>query len=298
MKTKMANMNRAMMFVENSERELAKLDGLIGMEEYKKTMRQIMGLQKRKVFSYIKGIDTRPVSYDMCFLGNPGTGKTTICHKTAELFYRAGIVSSDKLMIAGRSDLVGEHVGETALKTKKLLEKASGHVLLIDEAYSLLDDRDGSFGDESINTLVEIMENCRGKQVLVFAGYRNKMQQFLDKNPGLRSRIPYTVHFEDYSSEQLYHIAEQFAREDDCCFHPDVHQKLLEIFDYAKEIPEFGNARYARNLIEQAESRRCESIDFLEMMQLYGTNPIQLMPEDFEPIITDKPSKPRRIGFL
>lgn len=299
MKTNEDNMNRAIRFACNANKELAQLDELIGMESYKKAMREMIGLQKRTVIAHIRGHAVRVPSYNMCFLGNPGTGKTSIGETTADIFYRAGIVNSSKPIVVGRSDLVGEHVGETALKTKQVLAGGIGHVVLIDEAYALMDDRDGSFGDEAINTLVEVMENCRGKQVLIFAGYWHKMQTFLDRNPGLRSRIPFMVHFEDYSSEQLYRIAEKFANEDKFSFHPDVRRKLISIFDDArKSTAEFGNARYARNLIERAESRRYDCIDFCDLLDISDLEMIQLMPEDFEPIETASPAPVRKIGFV
>lgn len=298
MKENKMDMNRAVQFAVNSKMELDKLDSLIGMDEYKNTMRQIIAAQKRMIIAYSKGRNVRLPSFHMCFLGNPGTGKTSVSHKTAGIMYRAGIVNSDKLLVAGRSDLVGEHVGETAIKTKTLLKKASGGVLLIDEAYALMDDREGSYGDEAINTLVEAMENYRDKLVIIFAGYPDRMKRFLANNPGLQSRIPYTVHFPDYSSDQLYSIAEKFAKEDGYYFHPDVREKLISIFNAAKCDPEFGNARYVRNLIERAEATKSERIDILEILKLSDDELFQLTSRDFASVsmVKDYVSD-RKIGF-
>ncbi len=298
MKEQQLNMNRAIQFALNIKQETEKLEAMIGMEDFKATMRQIFGAQKRMVIAQSKGRNIRPASFHMCFLGNPGTGKTSACHEVAGILYRAGIVESDKLLVAGRSDLVGEHVGETAIKTKKLLKKAAGGVLLIDEAYSLMDDRGGSFGDEAINTLVEEMENCRENLVIIFAGYPDRMNHFLANNPGLQSRVPYTVHFRDYSTDQLCNIAEKFAEEDGYYFHPDVRKKLASIFDTAKQDPVFGNARYARNVIEKAESLKSDRIDILEILKLSDDDLFQLTPDDFVPITTAKEfAAEKKIGF-
>lgn len=298
MKDNRLNMNRAIQFALNGKQELENLDSMIGMDDYKFAMRQIIATQKRMIIAQSKGRTIRTPSFHMCFLGNPGTGKTSVSRRTADILYRAGIVDSDKLLIAGRSDLVGEHVGETAIKTKKLLKKASGGVLLIDEAYALMDDREGSYGDEAINTLVEEMENCRDNLVIIFAGYPNRMKRFLANNPGLQSRIPYTVHFQDYTSEQLYSIAAKFAEEDGYYFHSAVREKLISIFDIAKKDPEFGNARYARNLIEKAESMKSDRIDIIDILKLSDDDLFQLMPEDFSSIVTAKEfASEKKIGF-
>ena len=293
------DMNRAVRFAVNSTKELEKLDALIGMEDYKTTMRQIVAAQKRMIIARSKGRTLRAPSFHMCFLGNPGTGKTSAGHKTAELLYRAGIVNSEKLTVVGRSDLVAEYVGQTAVKTKKLLKEAAGGVLLIDEAYALMDDRGGSFGDEAINTLVEEMDTCRDNLVIIFAGYPDRMKQFLANNPGLQSRIPYTVHFRDYSTDQLFSIAESFAEEDGYYFHPDVRDTLISIFNTAKKDPEFGNARYVRNLVEKAEAIKSDRIDILDIVKLSEDELFQLMPEDFASIVTVKDLvAEKKIGFF
>lgn len=298
MKDSQLNMNRAIQFAVNSKQELENLDSIVGMEDYKIAMRQVIATQKRMIIAHSKGRSVRSPSFHMCFLGNPGTGKTSVSHKTADILYRAGIVDCDKLLVAGRSDLVGEHVGETAIKTKKLLKRASGGVLLIDEAYALMDDREGSYGDEAINTLVEEMESCRDNLVIIFAGYPNRMKHFLANNPGLQSRIPYTIHFQDYTSDQLCNIAEKFAEEDGYYFHPSVREKLVSIFDIAKKDPEFGNARYARNVIEKAESMKNDRIDIMDILKLSDDDLFQLTPEDFASIITVKEfASEKKIGF-
>ena len=298
MKENQTKMDRAIQFALNIQQEYDKLNSMVGMEEFKAAMQQIFGAQKRMVIAQSKGHRIRPASFHMCFLGNPGTGKTSACHEVADLLYRAGIVDSSKLMVAGRSDLVGQYFGSTAIKTRQLLDKASGGVLLIDEAYSLLDDRRGSYGDEAINTLVEEMDKRRDSLVIIFAGYNDRMTEFLANNPGLQSRIPYTVHFKDYSADQLCTIAEKFAKEDGFYFHPDVREKLTSIFNTAKQDPCFGNARYARNLVEKAESAKCDRVNIMDLAALSDDDLFRLTPEDFESLaVAREVIVEKKIGF-
>lgn len=291
-------LDRMVQFAASEKQEMEKLNNLIGLEEFKKAMRRVVAAQKRQIIACSRGREIRPASFHMCFLGNPGTGKTEMSRYAAKLLYKSGAVSTDKFLIADRSHLVGEHVGETAIKTKALLKKASGGVLLIDEAYALTEDREGSYGDEAINTLVEEMESCRGDLVIIFAGYPDRMKRLLSSNPGLQSRIPYTVHFQDYSVDQLFAIAEKFAADDGFYFRDDVHEKLNSIFSVAMKAPEFGNARYVRNLIEQAETDKIGKIDIMELKNLTDDEIFQLTADDFVPLAGVNQYVPeRKIGF-
>lgn len=291
-------LDRMVQFAASEKQEMEKLNNLIGLEEFKKAMRRVVAAQKRQIIACSRGRDIRAASFHMCFLGNPGTGKTEMSRYAAKLLYKSGAVGTDKFLIADRSHLVGEHVGETAIKTKALLKKASGGVLLIDEAYALMEDREGSYGDEAINTLVEEMENCRGDLVIIFAGYPDRMKKLLSSNPGLQSRIPYTVHFQDYTVDQLFAIAEKFAADDGFYFRGDVREKLNSIFSVAMKAPEFGNARYVRNLIEQAETDKIGRIDIMELKNLTDDEIFQLTADDFLPLADVSQYVPeRRIGF-
>lgn len=291
-------LDRMVQFAASEKQEMEKLNHLIGLEEFKKAMRRVVAAQKRQIIACSRGREIRPASFHMCFLGNPGTGKTEMSRYAANLLYKSGAVGTDKFLIADRSHLVGEHVGETAIKTKALLKKASGGVLLIDEAYALMEDREGSYGDEAINTLVEEMESCRGDLVIIFAGYPDRMKRLLSSNPGLQSRIPYTVHFQDYTVDQLFAIAEKFAADDGFYFRGDVREKLNSIFSAAIKAPEFGNARYVRNLIEQAETDKIGRIDIMELKNLTDDEIFQLTADDFVPLADASQYVPeRRIGF-
>ena len=156
-------------------------------------------------------------------------------------------------MEVGRSDLVAKYVGWTAKTVQEKFKAAMGGVLFIDEAYALADDRGGSFGDEAINTIVQEMENRREDLVVIFAGYPEEMERFLDKNPGLRSRIAFHVPFADYSAEELCDIAMLIGRQKGVSFSADAVEKLYTVFEVARLQPDFGNGRYARNAVEQAK---------------------------------------------
>lgn len=292
------DIDRMVAFALSAQQEMEKLEHLTGLSEFKKTMKAIMSAQKQQIIACSRGRTAHDPSFHMCFLGNPGTGKTKMARYAADILYRAGLVSTDKFIVAGRSDLVGDHVGETAIKTKRLLARASGGVLFIDEAYSLMDDRDESFGDEAINTLVDEMDNRRGNLVIILAGYPNRMNQLLTKNPGLQSRVPFTVHFDDYTEDQLYDIAEEFAAQDGYYFREDVRDKLTVIFRNAMKDCEFGNARYVRNLVERAEAAKADQIDLMEIMSLSDDQLFQLTPSEFSSIALVKDyAEERRIGF-
>ena len=294
----MSKFNRMLRFERSGGKALQELDSLTGLKEFKETMNLIVKGQKRQVVSMMRQKPLREISNNMCFLGNPGTGKTAMSRRAASLLYQCGAISRGELLIAGRGDLVGEHVGETALKTKALLQKAKGAVLLIDEAYALVDDRDGSFGDEAISTLVEYMDREREQLTIIFAGYPEKMERFLEINPGLRSRIPHMIHLPDYSEEELYSIAEKFAQEDGYWFAEDVKEKMVEHLCAAKQAPEFGNARYVRNLVDRAELEKARKIDLSKLMELPDEEVFRLEAADFIPLqAAAKYTRQKRIGF-
>ena len=298
MKEHQTNLDRAIQFFLSNKSELEQLKQLTGLQEFKDTIHQILSAQKRFIIARSRGRNIQPSTFHMCFLGNPGTGKTEMSKLTAQILYRAGIVSKDTLTVAGRSSLVGDHVGETALKTKALLKKASGGVLLIDEAYALMDDRSNSYGDEAINTLVEELEKYRGNLVMILAGYPDKMAHLLDTNPGLQSRIPFTVHFPNYTTNQLCSIAEKMAEEDGYYFREDVSEKLTEILNNARKDPSFGNARYVRSLIEKAEATKSDRVDLTKLMTLSDDELFQLTPTEFQNLSSVRACAPqKKIGF-
>ena len=230
-----------------------RLQGLIGLTEAKEVMDKALGFFKMQKLFADRGINTDQPSMHMVFTGNPGTAKTTVARLFAEVMRDNGLLSRGDLIEVGRADLVGKFVGHTAPLVKAAFARAKGGVLFIDEAYSLVDDRSGMYGDEAINTIVQEMENNREDTIVIFAGYPDKMEGFLDRNPGLRSRIAFHIPFADYSPDELCAIATHIADEQKLTITEEAQDKLRRVFATACKQNDFGNGRYARNLIEKAK---------------------------------------------
>lgn len=188
-------------------------------------------------------------------------------------------------------------MGWTAPAIQKKFRQAEGGVLFIDEAYALVDDRDGSYGDEAINTIVQEMENHRDNVVVIFAGYPDKMETFLQKNPGLRSRIAFHVPFDDYSTDELCDIARLLTRRKGLEFSRDACKKLEQLFSAAREQDDFGNGRYVRNVIEKAQMAQAVRLLDKDYDQITSKDITTLQAEDIElPVIKEKKGQP--IGFI
>ena len=230
----------------------AMLDDLIGLDEVKEQVKKITAFAKLKKDMENKGVETIPMSLNMEFVGNPGTAKTTVARIMAGLLYEIGILSNEDIVEVGRADLVGQYVGHTADRVRSAFKRAKGRVLFIDEAYSLLDDVNGSFGDEAINTIVQEMENCREDTVVIFAGYPDKMENFVARNPGLRSRIPFVLRFRDYSVDEMVRITEAETKKRGFSLSPDAKIKIKEICSKASGNITLGNGRFCRNIVENA----------------------------------------------
>ena len=270
---------------------------MIGLDEAKKIIRQALAYAKaQKVFSE-KGMASDHLSMHMVFSGNPGTAKTTVARLFARIMRENHLLSKGHLIEVGRGDLIGKYVGWTAPAIQKKFRQAEGGVLFIDEAYSLVDDRDGSYGDEAINTIVQEMENHRDNVVVIFAGYPDKMETFLQKNPGLRSRIAFHVPFEDYSTDELCDIARLLTRRKGLEFSRDACKKLEQLFSAAREQDDFGNGRYVRNMIEKAQMAQAVRLLDKDYDQITSKDITTLQAEDIElPVIKEKKGQP--IGFI
>ena len=229
------------------------LDEMIGLSEAKDLIKKAINYYKMQKLYEAKGIKRDNPAMHMLFTGNPGTAKTTVARLFARIMRENGLLSRGHLVEVGRGDLVGKFVGWTAPLVQDAFKNASGGVLFIDEAYSLVDDRNGSYGDEAINTIVQEMENHRADVVVIFAGYPDKMAGFIAKNPGLRSRIAFHVPFADYSSGELCEIAELISRKNGMKFETAALEKLHTVFDSARLNVDFGNGRYVRNIFEQSK---------------------------------------------
>lgn len=188
----------------------------------------------------------------MLFLGNPGTGKTTVASIMANILYELGYIKKNKFIDVTAKDLVAEYVGQTAIKTSKIIESALDGVLFIDEAYSIVSgNRNASFGEESIATLVQAMEKHKDRLVVIFAGYTLEMKNFLNANPGIASRIGYTFEFSNYTTPELIQILEKHAQKKGFTIEEDAKSSIIEIIDANKNTRNFGNARFMINLFEK-----------------------------------------------
>ena len=275
-----------------------KLQSLIGLENAKSVIDRIIGYNKANRMFREAGIPDMDPSYHMVFTGSPGTAKTTVARLFARIMKDNGILPKGNLIEVGRQDLVGKYVGWTAKAVEEAFDKARGSVLFIDEAYSLCDGREGSFGDEAINAIVQMMENRRSDTVVIFAGYSDRMKLFLSRNPGLRSRISYHVDFEDYSVDQLMAILGTMTDAAHMHLSSEAENKVRDMFDTARQCSDFGNGRFARNLFEQARVNLAYRISSLDGKSVSFDTLSTILPEDFEFSSAMKPDPPkRRMGF-
>ncbi len=239
---------------------LKELEAMIGLSSAKSVIKKAIASFKMQKFCMEKGIHKDKASMHMVFTGNPGTAKTTVARLFAEIMKDEKVLPTGKFLEVGRADLIGTHVGQTAPKVKKKFKEARGGVLFIDEAYSLCDGCEGSFGDEAINTIVQEMENHREDTIVIFAGYPNEMQKFLDRNPGLSSRVAFRVKFEDYSLDELCDITRLMMAKKDMKIADAAMDKLAEIYEHAAKSSDYGNGRFVRKMLEEAEMNLAERV--------------------------------------
>ena len=277
----------------NAYQELTRMTGLI---EAKAVINQALDFYKAQKLFKEKGFVSERPSMHMVFTGNPGTAKTTVARLFAQIMKDNGLLSIGDLYEVGRADLVGKYVGWTAPLVKKRFAEAKGSVLFIDEAYSLVDDKDGLYGDEAINTIVQEMENNRDDIVVIFAGYPDKMETFVEKNPGLRSRIAFHVPFADYNAQELFEITEFMADDKKMKLGNGVREKLTQIFETAMKSSDFGNGRYVRNLFEKAIMKQATRLVAMDVDRVSTNDIVQFLPDDFEIPSTGKKELPK-IGF-
>ncbi|OQC00346.1 MAG: Stage V sporulation protein K [Firmicutes bacterium ADurb.Bin099] len=274
----------------------AKLHSLIGLTEAKKVMDTALDFYKAQLLFKDKGIDTNKTAIHMVFTGNPGTAKTTVARLFAQILKDNGYLSIGDLIEVGRADLVGKYVGWTAPIVKAKFQAAKGSVLFIDEAYSLVDGNPGLYGDEAINTIVQEMENNREDTVVIFAGYPDKMAAFLDRNPGLKSRIAFHIPFNDYSPKELYEILELMANDSKMILSDGIKDKVLNIFEKVYKQENFGNGRYVRNMFEKAKQRQGSRLIRMDAESVTKDDVQTLLPEDFEEEQNTSPQS-STIGF-
>jgi probable Rubsico expression protein CbbX len=256
---------------------------LVGLQPVKARIREIAALLLVDRLRKNLGMEAGNPGLHMSFTGSPGTGKTTVALKMADILYKLGYIRKGHLLEVTRDDLVGQYIGHTAPKTKEVLKRAMGGVLFIDEAYYLYKpDNERDYGSEAIEILLQVMENQRDDLVVILAGYKDRMDTFYESNPGLASRIANHVHFPDYSPEELVIIAKMMLEEQQYKLTPEAENVLLQYIVLRMEQPLFANARSAKNALDRARMRQANRIFETSADQvLTKTDLVTLLPEDF-----------------
>ncbi len=228
------------------------LQALVGIRNAKDQVKRILAFAKMRKAMEENGEHLEPITLNMEFVGNPGTAKTTVARIVAGLLKEIGIIKTGEFIEVGRADLVAQYVGQTAPTVQSIFQRAKGGVLFIDEAYSLLEEGSGRFGDEAINMIVQEMENNRKDTIVIFAGYPDEMDEFFLRNPGLRSRVPFRVRFDDYTTDELADICELEAGKRGFLIDINAKAFIKEICSSSAKNLENGNGRFCRNLVEMA----------------------------------------------
>ena len=260
---------------------LNELNSYIGLKKVKDEIDNLVKLIEVRKKREIAGLKNPIMTYHLCFLGNPGTGKTTVARIVGKLYKSLGILTKGQIIEVGRQDLVAGYVGQTAIKTKEVINKSKGGILFIDEAYSLTNKSENDFGFEAIEVLLKEMEDNRDDFVVIVAGYDDLMNDFLESNPGLNSRFNTFIHFEDYDTKELVDIIEMQCNKNDYVISVSTKEKLASILDKVvkKKDDNFSNARYARNLFENAVKK--QSIRVAELEDVNEEELKKLEIEDF-----------------
>jgi SpoVK/Ycf46/Vps4 family AAA+-type ATPase len=267
------------------EQALAELDSMIGLREVKAEIHKLVDYTKIVQARKAQGLKVPSISYHCVFTGNPGTGKTTVARILGDIYRELGILKSGHLVETDRSGLVGSYVGQTAIKTNKLIDSALDGVLFIDEAYALAGGGKSDYGQEAIATLLKRMEDDRDRLVVVVAGYSKEMRLFLEANSGMQSRFNRYINFPDYSAQELVDMFKMRAKKNQFTLAPGLEENLLK---YMKKItrhpdPRFGNGRFVRNLFESAVERqamRLASQKNLSKEQLMVLNSADVIPPE------------------
>jgi probable Rubsico expression protein CbbX len=239
---------------------------LVGLAPVKARIREIAAFLVVSRARAAMGLEAATPSLHMCFSGNPGTGKTTVALRMAEILHRLGYVRKGHVVSVTRDDLVGQYIGHTAPKTKEVLKKAMGGVLFIDEAYYLYrPENERDYGQEAIEILLQVMENNRDDLVVILAGYKDRMDTFFQSNPGMSSRIAHHIDFPDYSEGELGQIAGKMVEGMNYRLDADAEKAMADYIHLRRQQPHFANARSIRNALDRARLRQANRI-FREAM--------------------------------
>ena len=224
------------------------LDQMIGLSKVKQQVKEFVAVSVMDKRRQEKGLPTSAQTLHSIFAGNPGTGKTTVARILGHLLYEKGVIKKDKLVETSRADLVGEYIGQTAPKTRKVLESALGGILFIDEAYTLTPTSSNDYGGEAIDEILKFMEDHRSEIMIIFAGYSNEMEKFLQSNPGLKSRVPNTFEFEDYTTDEMIQIGLSSLKKQKYKVNEEVYAELLK--HNLSLSNDNSNGRWVRNFNE------------------------------------------------
>jgi probable Rubsico expression protein CbbX len=266
----------------NVQEVLDKLDReLVGLVPVKTRIRETAALLLVDRVRRQLQLSSETPTLHMCFTGNPGTGKTTVALRMAEILHRLDYVREGHLVSVTRDDLVGQYIGHTAPKTKEVIKKAMGGVLFIDEAYYLYrPENERDYGQESIEILLQVMENNRDDLVVILAGYKDKMERFFRSNPGMRSRIAHHIDFPDYTPDELLAIAKLMLAEQNYCLSPEAEQAFSRYIDKRRQMEHFANARSIRNALDRARLRQANRLFEGTGRKLTRDDLMTIAPED------------------
>lgn len=261
---------------------LCELDDLVGLNEVKHNVHMLTSFLQINNLRKEHGLKAPVISKHLVFTGNPGTGKTTVARMIARIYYAIGAIKTSRFVETSRADLVAGYIGQTAIKTQEVIEKALGGVLFIDEAYALLSPSENDFGIEAINTLLNAMENYRDNLVVIVAGYKDRMDQFINANPGLASRFNHYFHFSDYDQKELMSIFTLLCQENEYELQKEARKRICTYLNEVckKQIKDFGNGRFVRNLFEKIIT--CQAERVIALKDIDETALIQISLSDVE----------------
>lgn len=270
---------------ESLDEVMRELDQLIGLSKVKYLVKEIQAFAQIQKKRQEAKLLAEPQVLHMIFKGNPGTGKTTVARLLGKMFKHMGILQKGHTVEVERADLVGEYIGHTAQKTREQIKKAYGGILFIDEAYSLARGGEKDFGKEAIDTLVKAMEDYKDNLIVILAGYKDEMEWFLQTNPGLRSRFPIQIEFNDYSVDELMEIAKMMVEKRRSKFSPEAlitFERLLQNSKSDRNYDKLGNARLVRNMIEKALRR--QALRLVNQKRISREDLLQIKPEDISEV--------------
>ncbi|MFY9312447.1 MAG: stage V sporulation protein K [Tepidanaerobacteraceae bacterium] len=270
---------------ESLDEVMRELDQLIGLSKVKYLVKEIQAFAQIQKKRQEAKLLAEPQVLHMIFKGNPGTGKTTVARLLGKMFKHMGILQKGHTVEVERADLVGEYIGHTAQKTREQIKKAYGGILFIDEAYSLARGGEKDFGKEAIDTLVKAMEDYKDNLIVILAGYKDEMEWFLQTNPGLRSRFPIQIEFNDYSVDELMEIAKMMVEKRQYKFSPEAlitFERLLQNSKSDRNYDKLGNARLVRNMIEKALRR--QALRLVNQKRISREDLLQIKPEDISEV--------------